>query len=135
MLLFDISTINRYAKQKHEAMVCNLGYSWYDSIILIALSEEPGINQNKISELLQMDKANVSKMISSLEQKGLIKRKENRYDKRYRLCFLTNEGKKEVVKLKKLILHLERDWFKNFTDEEITIYHEMNGRLIFNLKD
>ena len=77
MLLFDISTINRYAKQKHEAMVCNLGYSWYDSIILIALSEEPGINQNKISET-HADTENIQMILPELYTKDLLE--ENLHD-------------------------------------------------------
>ncbi|MEI0531412.1 MarR family transcriptional regulator [Brachyspira pilosicoli] len=65
-------------------------------IVIKELSREEGISQKELSVKLDKDQNTVKAIIDKLERKTLIRRQENKTDKRAFSLFLTEKAKKEL---------------------------------------
>ena len=96
---------------------------------------EEGITAPQICELCGKDKADVSRMMSIMEQKGLVT-KEGIHQKLYRGVFkLTDEGKKAAEHVRKrdsLAVELAG---KDLTDEKRAIFYEALESIVMNLRE
>ena len=70
----------------------SLGY------VLLNIHTEGGTPATKIAPLMGMESRSLSRMLKSMEEKGLIYRKKDEHDKRSVIIFLTKEGirRKEI---------------------------------------
>ena len=59
---------------------------------ILNLFEHPGITQDKLPELICINKSNVARTLAQLEKKGLIRREVNPEDKRTATVFLTERA-------------------------------------------
>jgi DNA-binding MarR family transcriptional regulator len=60
--------------------------------VLRHVDEEPGIDQNGLSERLGVDRNSTSLLVNRLESNGLVARRVNGDDRRARLLYLTRDG-------------------------------------------
>jgi DNA-binding MarR family transcriptional regulator len=75
------------------------GLNLNETMLLCVLSEHTDPTANEISELMSLSHSNSSKVIASLERKGLIRRRICKEDKRSMRFHLTNEGKAQLEKV------------------------------------
>lgn len=68
-------------------------------VVLVRLWEQDGQAQNALCESTFRDKPTMSRMIDSLEKRGIVTRKPLPSDARARIVFLTREGKALKPKL------------------------------------
>ena len=72
-----------------------------------------GLNQNDLAFLTSRDKSSLARLLSKMEKKKYILRKQHLEDKRVNQVFLTDEGrsvyKQAKVVLKELICSMEKD--------------------------
>ncbi|MCA1227255.1 MarR family winged helix-turn-helix transcriptional regulator [Saccharopolyspora sp. 6M] len=61
---------------------------------LTAIDEAPGIEQAALGRRAAIDKATLAAMLARLEQRGLVARTIDRYDRRRRVLELTDEGRR-----------------------------------------
>ncbi|MBS7576456.1 MULTISPECIES: MarR family transcriptional regulator [unclassified Enterococcus] len=61
--------------------------------IIDLLSEEDGLTQGLLAELLDIKPSSLAETLKKLEQKGVINRREDKDDKRIKQVFLTEAGK------------------------------------------
>ncbi|MBN8860456.1 MAG: MarR family transcriptional regulator [Sphingobacteriales bacterium] len=61
--------------------------------IIGLLWRKDGINQQEIAEIVSKDKSSVTYLINSLVKRGLVKRVENKNDRRNKQVFLTPKGR------------------------------------------
>lgn len=61
--------------------------------IIGLLWRKDGINQQEIAEIISKDKSSVTYLINSLVKRGLVKRVENKNDRRNKQVFLTPKGR------------------------------------------
>ena len=59
---------------------------------ILNLFQNPGITQDKLPELICINKSNVARTLAQLEKKGLIRREVNQEDKRTATVFLTERA-------------------------------------------
>ena len=59
---------------------------------ILNLFDNPGITQDKLPELIFINKSNVARTLAQLEKKGLIRREVNQDDKRTATVFLTQRA-------------------------------------------
>lgn len=92
---FAISEISRYWHKLAAEEMEKYGLKGQHSVYLITMNKYPdGITATQLCELCNRDKSDVSRMMSIMEKKGLVK-KEGIHQKLYRGVFkLTDEGKK-----------------------------------------
>ncbi|UGB28740.1 MarR family winged helix-turn-helix transcriptional regulator [Metabacillus sp. B2-18] len=82
-------SISSYVKKQLEPF--NLAPE--QTLIMMMLWKKNGIYPNELSTELNKDKANIARMIVSLEKKGYIIREDDPSDKRTFKVYLTKEGK------------------------------------------
>ena len=62
--------------------------------MLMFLGHYEGVKQQELACILQKDKPTITKMVDLLEKKALVVRKKDASDRRNRLLYLTDSGKK-----------------------------------------
>lgn len=61
---------------------------------LLVLYKKDGISQDKLANILLMNKAAVTRALTKLEKNGYVKRRKNRIDRRNNYIYLTEKAKK-----------------------------------------
>lgn len=104
----------RYAKLRLQGT--NIGTSECECLDYIRKNR--GTSQEKLSSLLNIDKAAVTRMIANLERKGYVYREQDENDKRIKKVFVTEKA----VEIKQLTSSIESsfyDWLlEDVNDDE-----------------
>lgn len=87
-------------------------------IVLKKLNEQDGLNQNELAFLTYRDKSSLARLLSKMEQKQYVFRKQHEDDKRVNMVFLTIEGKAIYRKTRPVIHHLIQRLERNITETE-----------------
>ncbi|WP_166703120.1 MarR family winged helix-turn-helix transcriptional regulator [Bacillus albus] len=62
-------------------------------LYLVRICENPGIIQEKLSEMIKVDRTTASRAIKKLEMNGFIEKKEDEHNKKIKKLFPTEKGK------------------------------------------
>lgn len=89
------------------------------SLITMLLRNEDGLTQKEISQKLDKDKAVITRMVDSLEQKGFIRRIISQGDRRIQNVYLTAEGKKSMDNVILISEEINRLICKGISPEEL----------------
>lgn len=87
--------------------------------IMIRLSRVEGVSQQFLAMNTAKDKACMTNLINNLEKKGWVYRKENLSDKRNRLIFLTEEGRKVSEKISPIVNDIYTRVAEKMTTQQI----------------
>ena len=79
-----------------ELANAGIALSKHQIILLRILSLQDGIPQNDLAFITDRDKTSLTRLISTMERKGLLKRKTCELDKRVNNVFITQKGLKET---------------------------------------
>lgn len=94
-----------------------------------------GITQKEILDDIPITKSTMSKIISSLVQKGYLEKRKDPDDRRATKIYLTEKGRKAGNKIKEIDRKVEKIMLKGFTEnekEDLTVYLR---ELLKNLKN
>ncbi len=133
MFICDISMFNKYGKQKLDERLRPLGMEWHELVVMLVIHQVPGIPQVRLIPFLQTDKANVTKLLQSMEEKQLIRRATDDGDKRNKVCHLTGEGKQLVPQLQEILNQWEAACFQGLSPEDIAAFHRISQTITGNL--
>lgn len=67
---------------------------------LWGVASDEGISQDMLAKKMMINKSNVARQLSALEENGYIKREQSAEDKRVMLVYTTDKGKSIVPKLR-----------------------------------
>ncbi len=76
------------AMQRH-----GLDLSKEQMIVLKKLQVQDGMNQNELAQLIYRDKSSLARLLSKMEKKDFILRKQSKHDKRINAVYLTEKGR------------------------------------------
>jgi MarR family transcriptional regulator, organic hydroperoxide resistance regulator len=107
-----ISILYRQSQTYINHVLKSIDISSSEDIFLMALYSNEGINQEKLSFLLHIDKAATARALKSLEEKGLVLRINDEKDKRAYHVFTTEKGKA----CREVIYSARKGWTKLITD-------------------
>ncbi|MFT8246956.1 MarR family winged helix-turn-helix transcriptional regulator [Roseomonas sp. BN140053] len=62
-------------------------------VIMVALAHNPGVDQNTVAALVDLDRSTTGDVVARLERRGLIWREVNAADRRGRQLFLSDSGR------------------------------------------
>lgn len=94
----EISIISRQSKMYLERVLKPLNVRVGEHMFILNVENGKHINQQQLCDMFVIDKAQATRAISSLVEKGMLKREKNSEDKREYLISLTEKG--EDVKAK-----------------------------------
>lgn len=133
---FAIFEISKHWHKIAAEEMAKYGLKGPHATYLLTISHfEEGITAPQICELCGKDKADVSRMMTIMEQKGLVT-KESVHQNMYRGVFkLTEEGKKATDYVRqKASLAVELAG-KDLDEEKRTIFYEALDSIVLNLRE
>lgn len=93
--------------------------------ILLNIDEKNGTPATKIGPLLGMESRSLTRMLKTLEEKGLIVRKGDTSDRRLVRIFLTDEGRKKREVSRITVLEFNNNILKNIPEEKLKVFFEV----------
>ncbi|WP_394137692.1 MarR family winged helix-turn-helix transcriptional regulator [Cytobacillus oceanisediminis] len=94
-------------------------------LYLVRICENPGIIQEKLAEMIKVDRTTAARAIKKLELNGFIEKKDDEQNKKIRKLFPTEKGKKVFPFIKR-----EHDYSNAVALEGLS---EKEAETIFNL--
>lgn len=113
-----ISKMYNIRAQK-EDITTNIGF------VLIHIDEETGTPATKIAPLMGMEPRSLTRMLTSLEEKGLIYRKSGEKDGRIVRIFLTELGKEKQRVAKEVVLNFNKAIYNSVPLKKLTVFFEV----------
>ncbi|WP_245629922.1 MarR family winged helix-turn-helix transcriptional regulator [Domibacillus robiginosus] len=104
------------------------------NLIMMLLWERDGRTQQELSERLEKDKTNITRMVSSLEQKGFIKRVTETCDRRSVRIFLTEAGTALQDKVIPVIETFHQTITAGITKKELDEVHRILTKMRANIE-
>ncbi len=86
--------------------------------ILQALVDEPGADQISVAQLVALDAATCGSVIMRLEERGWLRREASPTDKRRKLLWLTPEGEKKALDMKKPARKVQQRLLQGLSERE-----------------
>lgn len=115
-----VRSFNRYYTKKIGVVTERLletPFSLPEARILFELAHNQGLNVTKLSEILQLDAGYLSRLIQSLDKKGLLKKSQSEADGRRKLLNLTNKGERAFAALNSRSAEQVRAMLHNLPEE------------------
>ncbi len=83
------------------------------------------MSPTKLYEVMFFSSGGMTKILKKLEKKELIKRVDNKYDKRSKLVQITNKGKRLTIKALENITEFENNYFSKLSKEEQCLFKKL----------
>jgi DNA-binding MarR family transcriptional regulator len=88
-------------------------------VILIKLHQKGGLAQNQLAFITERDKTSLTRLINTMERKGLVIRKKAETDKRVKLVFMTKMGKTVLTNAMPIMQSIIQNLQKGLDQKEI----------------
>ncbi|UFT99643.1 MarR family winged helix-turn-helix transcriptional regulator [Radiobacillus kanasensis] len=78
--------------------ISNIEFKEYDLtkgqyLYLVRICENPGIIQEKLAEMIKVDRTTAARAVKQLEINGFVEKKEDKHNKKIKMLFPTEKGK------------------------------------------
>ncbi|WP_217580890.1 MarR family winged helix-turn-helix transcriptional regulator [Lysinibacillus sp. GbtcB16] len=103
-------------------------------LYVIRICENPGIIQEKVAELLKVDRTTASRAIQKLETKGFIEKRSDQGNKKNKLLFPTNKSLDIYPFLKREGEYSNERALDGFSSEEVDRIHHLLTRVLQNIE-
>lgn len=97
--------------------------------VLSCLADVEGVQSSVLAQRTMLDRARTSRAITSLAEKGLLRREPKPSDRREVHVFLTDEGRRVHAEVLPRIAAIQRELLSPFSDEERRQFSEHLVRL------
>ncbi len=105
------------------------------SVILVGIYRNPGVNQTFLTKSLHIDKSTMSRSLKILEDKKLISRTIDESNRRNYILNLTKDGESIVDFSRGVQMEVWNDVFSEFSYEKLLQFSEMLEKAYENLID
>lgn len=92
---------------------------------LLNIDAEEGTPATKIAPLMGLEARSLTRLLKSMEEKGLISRESDKVDKRSVRILLTDEGKKHRERSKETVLRFNEAVRDQLPQEKLTVFFEV----------
>ena len=98
--------------------------------IMFTLRHEPGIDQITLANLVALDRATCSNIVTRLDKKGYIKRKVNPKNQRAKLVYLTAKGDKLLADSEAPMMEVQKKLIAPLNKEEKKMFLHCLQKLV-----
>ena len=102
--------------------------------VLSRLWEIEGLNQRALSEKVDKDRANITRILNILEKNHLIRRLPDPNDKRSQRIHLTKAGRALQEKITPIVNNFLEECFKGMSQQKIDTFLSVHRQIYKNLK-
>ena len=103
--------------------------------VLLNIDREIGTPATKIAPLLGMESRSLTRMLKSIEEKGLIYRQADEFDKRKVIIFLTEEGKKKRELARQSVKYFNRKLSQQVNEKEFQVFFKVIDKIHFVIEN
>ncbi|MCY8076979.1 MarR family winged helix-turn-helix transcriptional regulator [Bacillus haynesii] len=103
-------------------------------LYLVRICENPGIIQEKLAEMIKVDRTTAARAIKKLEMKGFIERRDDEHNKKIKKLFPTEKGNEVFPFIKRENVHSNRVALEGFSEEETEIIFKLLQRVRKNVE-
>lgn len=121
------------AALQHSEVVRSLNIAVFPARILSIISRSPGRSQQELAEVLERDKAQVTRTLRELEDKGLITRPAHQNDWRALCPVLTEEGSRIATLLNQERTSIAERMMRAVSNGEKTLLADLLQRMLSEL--
>ena len=101
--------------------------------LLLHLEKTSGVPQQYLVEETHLTAATVSVELCEMEKEGLVRREKSDEDARMTLVFLTEEGKRDCLRLRDLLHARDRAMMQDISEEEGLLLRRLLSRMRNNM--
>jgi len=110
-----------------------LGLSYSEGMVLLALVSHGNINQEQISKESDINKFLISKIVTSIEEKGYVSRNINPNNRREYIVQLTESGKEKAQELIAIRMEWSRIVYQGLSQSEIDFLNQILNKMVKNI--
>src|SRR3954465_2524492 len=92
---------------------------------LLNIHTDEGTPATKIAPMMGLEARSLTRLLKSMEEKGLIYRETDKYDKRSVRIMLTKEGKKNKEKARETVLRFNEVVRQEIPDQKLSVFFEV----------
>jgi DNA-binding MarR family transcriptional regulator len=122
--------LHQTAVAKFSIEVDQFGITPVQWAILFAVHKTPGLDQSMLSREIALDAATVGGVINRLESRQLIQREVSAQDRRLKILYLTNEGRKLLSQALPIVLDMQKWLLSPLTPKEQVQFTQWMLKLI-----
>ena len=100
----------------------------------IIISDNEGINQNELANLMNVGKTSVTKAIKILLSEGIIDRQIDINDKRNYGLYISSKGKSYLSIFNKIATNINNVVFNEFDEDELKVLKKLLSKMCENSK-
>ena len=97
---------------------------------LIPLFKLDGLTQGRLCKILSQEKTGVSRLLSALEKRGLVRREISKEDRRVKFLYITDAGRELIQETMGMAIVNHEDIVKDIDPEELRICKRVLWRLV-----
>jgi len=119
--------------------ISNIEFKEYDLtkgqyLYLVRICENPGIIQEKLAEMIKVDRTTASRAIKKLEMSGFIEKKDDKHNKKINKLFPTEKGKTVYPFIKRENVHSNTVALAGFSKTEVETIFNLLQRVRGNIE-
>jgi DNA-binding MarR family transcriptional regulator len=109
--------------------ISNIEFKEYDLtkgqyLYLVRICENPGIIQEKLAEMIKVDRTTAARAIKKLEMNAFIEKKDDEHNQKIKKLFPTEKGKKVYPYIKREHDHSDMVALAGLSEQEVeTMFH------------
>ena len=103
-------------------------------LYLVRICENPGIIQEKIAEMIKVDRTTAARAIKKLEMNGFIEKKEDEQNKKIKKLFPTEKGNMIYPYIRKENDYSNQVALEGFSEQEIELIYHLLQRVRRNIE-
>lgn len=88
-------------------------------LVLNMIKDDENLSQNKLCELLYKDKSNMTRLISVLEEKGLIIKAPQENGKQANIIRITDKGRKLRAEITPIMLESRKKYLRDISQDDM----------------
>lgn len=133
--LFHLKMIDLFRHYYFRHAFCDTGIYRGQYPILTYLQNHDGCTQIEIANELNLSPVAITKTLTRLEKAKLIKKEQDKKNRRANLIFLTEKGKEALINSRERFSQIDDLTFKDFTENEIMELKGLIDRMLINLSN
>ena len=128
-LMRSINRTHRCSKRYYNEKLNTDGITGNQQIYIFQICRHPGISQEQLAQRITVNKSNVTRQLSALEQNGFIIRRPSQEDKRVLQVFPTEKGEALYPKVLEIMQQWNRLLLEEFSEKEQELLLSMMQRV------
>jgi DNA-binding MarR family transcriptional regulator len=119
--------------------ISNIEFKEYDLtkgqyLYLVRICENPGIIQEKLAEMIKVDRTTAARAIKKLEMNAFIEKKDDEYNQKIKKLFPTEKGKKVYPFIRREHDHSNLVALSGFSEQEVETMFTLLQRVRKNVE-